>query len=200
MIKKKGGINYKLEKKLPNVTQSWFPTVPNRFLSASLNKLHCIAGPQPSRNPKNMQTNSTQLNSTQLNSTQRLILEGLPKIFPNPTSRALPGRHIFASQLAKGKSFIASGAILRSISTHGNLQQNSTPSPWLDHMWFTLKMGKKSQQQKSGEFQPWKSSWNFRGFQPFQPLNFGRVGAVETPKKKTHTPFFCWLMGCVFPS
>lgn len=34
---------------------------------------------------------------------------------PSFASRALPGRHMFASQLAMGKSFTASGAILAEI-------------------------------------------------------------------------------------
>jgi len=86
--------------------------------------------------------------------------------------------------LAKGKSFIASGAILRSISTHGN-----PPLPPVGSHVLHPENGGKIPWEISGEFQPWKSSSNFRVFQPFQPLNFGRVGAVETPQKKDMTYF-----------
>jgi len=39
---------------------------------------------------------------------------------PSFASRALPGRHMFASQLAMGKSFTASGAILATPVTRGH--------------------------------------------------------------------------------
>lgn len=132
---KKGGTNYKLEKRLPNVTQSWFPAVPNRFLSTSLNKLHCIAGQQPSRNPKNKQTNSTQLNST-----QRLIFEDLPKFFSQP-----PPQEHFQDATYLHHNWPREKASLPLAQSWGQYRPMEThPSPRLDRMCFTLKMGEKS--------------------------------------------------------
>lgn len=132
---------------LPSHDSPLFP-----IASSQQAQISCIASQANNHQETPRTSKQTQLNPTQPNSTQRLIFECLPNFFPNPTSRALPGRHIFASQLAKGKSFIASGAILRSISTHGNLQQNHPP-PVGSHV-LHPENGEKIPWEISGEFQP----------------------------------------------
>ena len=186
---KKGGINYKLEKKLPNVTQSWFPTVPNRFLSASLNKLHCIAGQQPSRNPKNKQTNSTQPNPTQLNSTQRLIFECLPKIFFQPYLKSTSRTPHICITIGQGKKL---HCLWRNPEVNIDPWKPTPPPGWITCA------------------SPWKWGKNLRNFRRIPTLEIiiklQGVSAVElwgggccwNPKKK-HRPLFLLVNGMCFP-
>ena len=138
---KKGGINYKLEKKLPNVTQSWFPAVPNRFLSASLNKLHCIAGQQPSRNPKNKQTNSIQLNSTQLNAS---FLSVSQRFFPTPPQEHFQDATYLHHNWPREKASLPLAQSWGQYRPMETFNKIPPPPPRLDHMCFTLKMGEKN--------------------------------------------------------
>ena len=184
-----------MEKKLPNVTQPWFPTVPNRFLSASPNKLHCIAGQQPSRNPKNKKTNSTQPNSTQLNSTPHFWVS--PKFFSQPHLKSTSRTPHICITIGQGKKL---HCLWRNPEVNIDPWKPSTKPP--PPGWITCASPWKWGKNPMGNFRripTLEIIMEFQGVSAISAVELWEGGCCWNPKKK-HRPFFCWLMGCVFPS